>query len=107
MVKRINRYKDNGAKFEEYWVDAAWNGRFAASQNNFDTTWADEIGDWEVKKDAHPDDFQDVLKAVEDANAGFLLWCEIVLKLQITQLLIMAKHILQNQQQVAKFMQTA
>lgn len=77
MVNRINRYKKNGAKFEEFWVDAAWNGKLAKSENNFDTTWSDEIGDWEVKKDAHPDDFQDVLKAVEDANAGFLLWCEI------------------------------
>lgn len=77
MVNRINRYKANGAKFEEYWVDAAWNGRFAASQNNFDTTWADEIGDWEAKKDCHPDNFKNVVDAAHDAGAGFLLWFEI------------------------------
>ncbi len=77
MVNRIKRYQANGAKFEEYWVDAAWNGKFAASQNNFDTTWADEIGDWEVKEDIHPDRFRDVVKAANDAGAGFLLWFEI------------------------------
>lgn len=84
MVKRINRYKDNGAKFEEYWVDAAWNGRFAASQNNFDTTWADEIGDWEVKKDCHPDGFKDVVNAAKEAGGGFLLWFEIEHATEVT-----------------------
>lgn len=77
MCNRINRYKNNGAKFEEYWVDAAWNGRFAASKNNFDTSWSDEIGDWEVKKDCHPDGFKDVVKAANDAGGVFLLWFEI------------------------------
>lgn len=77
MVNRIKRYQANGAKFEEYWVDAAWNGKFAASANNFDVTWADEIGDWEVKEDVHPDRFRDVVKAANEAGGGFLLWFEI------------------------------
>ena len=55
MANRIRRLYSGGAKFEEYWIDAAWNGQSADSENTFDGTWADEIGNWEFKKDIHPD----------------------------------------------------
>lgn len=74
MINRIKRFRENGVEFDEYWIDAAWNGKKAKSDCNFDSIWADEVGDWEVKLDAHPDGFLDVVAEAEKSGAGFMLW---------------------------------
>lgn len=74
MINRIKRFRENGVEFDQYWIDAAWNGKKAKSDCNFDSIWADEVGDWEVKLDAHPDKFLDVVAEAKKSNAGFMLW---------------------------------
>ena len=77
MANRIRRLYSGGAKFEEYWIDAAWNGQSADSENTFDGTWADEIGNWEFKKDIHPDRLCNVSRTAQEAGAALMLWFDL------------------------------
>ena len=77
MTNRIKKLYSGGAKFEEYWIDAAWNGQSANSENTFDGSWADEIGNWAFNKDIHPDQLRNVSKAAKDAGAALMLWFEL------------------------------
>ncbi len=77
MINRINRFRENGVCFDHYWVDAAWNGKKAKSDCNFDSIWAEEVGDWEIKLDAHPDEFKEVCRNAKQAGAGFMLWFDL------------------------------
>ena len=77
MVNRIKRFAENGVMFDQYWIDAAWNGKKAKSDCNFDSIWADEVGDWEIKADAHPDMFQSVVAEAKKNGAGFMLWFDL------------------------------
>lgn len=49
----------------------------ADSENTFDGTWADEIGNWEFKKDIHPDQLCNVSRTAQEAGAALMLWFDL------------------------------
>lgn len=76
-LKRINRIKQYDLPFDYIWMDAGWYGDGTApSPDEFEGDWFERAGDWQINKNYHPDELQDVAKAIKDADKKYLLWFE-------------------------------
>ena len=76
QVERLAELKKSGAKFEEYWIDAAWYGNCQKCEEEFSGDWGDHTGEWTPNPKVHPNELMDVKAAAEDAGLRFMLWLE-------------------------------
>ncbi len=77
VLKRIRIIKEEKLPFETIWMDAGWYGMSEKdSPDEYEGDWAVHTGDWRVNPTHHPDDMQEIKKAVKDAGLKFLLWFE-------------------------------
>lgn len=76
-LKYIRYLKENGMKFDCYWMDAGWHGPDHETdefQNMDLEDWAYHIGDWKVNRAVHPQGLRPVVDAAHGAGMKFLLW---------------------------------
>ncbi len=76
MVKRLKQLKEYGIVFEDLWIDAGWYGQCQKCDSPYDGDWSRFAGEWEINRRVHPDMFQDVRRAANDAGMGMMLWFE-------------------------------
>lgn len=58
----------NELELEAMWVDACWYG----SGRN----WAEEVGDWRIRRDRFPNGLKPIADAAHDSGMKFILWFE-------------------------------
>ena len=77
MIRRVDTLKKYGAKFDFAWLDAAWYGTYTNDcPGPFSPEWGAHTGNWQINKNCHPDELQDVVKHIEDAGMQMELWVE-------------------------------
>ncbi len=77
MCERMKRIQEAGLGMEYYWIDAGWYGHSThLCKNEFEGDWARNTGSWNVNPLQHPDDFNDVARAVPENGMQMLLWIE-------------------------------
>jgi alpha-galactosidase len=76
-IRRINKISEEKLGYEYLWIDAGWYGNSKLPcPNEFEGDWANHVGDWNINKNYHPDEFRDVAKTITDNGLKFLLWFE-------------------------------
>lgn len=69
--------KENGLKFDYFWIDAGWFGKSTVDcPNDFEGRWWDRAGDWNINTYFHPNGLEDVSRTAKAAGMKFLLWFE-------------------------------
>lgn len=69
--------KNNGLKFDYYWIDAGWYGSDHETeefQNFYTEDWAYNRGAWRVNRAVYPNGMREVSAAANDAGMKLLLW---------------------------------
>lgn len=69
----IEKFREHSVKADYYWIDAGWYGKGGVPGAG---DWYKQVGNWEVRKDEHPNGLADVVDAVESMGMKFLLWME-------------------------------
>ena len=76
-LKYIKFVKDNGLKFDCYWMDAGWHApdhETEEFQNLTQEDWYYNQGDWRPNRVVHPDGLKPIADAAKEADMGLLLW---------------------------------
>ena len=77
MLGVIRKIQEHDLGFEYIWVDAGWYGSSTQDcPNEFEGDWPVHTGDWNVNLHYHPDEFEEVSKAVRKSGMKFMLWLE-------------------------------
>ena len=66
--KHINKIIDYDIPVQLYWIDAEWFGK---------SEWRSQAGDWQVKHNLYPQEFQPFTQKLHKSDRDFLLWFEL------------------------------
>ncbi len=76
-LELIERFKREKLGYDYYWVDAGWYGTSAKPcPDVFGGDWSQQVGDWRVNRNYHPQDLKPIADAAHAAGMKFLLWVE-------------------------------
>jgi alpha-galactosidase len=66
-LDNIRQFSEHHLPLDYYWIDAEWYGKGG---------WADNVGNWQVKKDLYPDGFKPLSTALRKDKRELMLWFE-------------------------------
>lgn len=61
---------------EVYWMDASWFGHLSAEDAEGGIGWTNQVGNWNVNKNAHPSEFAKIKESCRKKGLEPLLWFE-------------------------------
>jgi alpha-galactosidase len=70
-LDNIRRFIEERLPIEYYWIDAEWYGNMQG-----DTSWASNVGRWNVKTNLYPQGFKPLSEALRKDKRELMLWFE-------------------------------
>ena len=75
VLNKIESLDTRNIDYDGMWMDAGWSG-YHASADTYDSTWATEVGNWNVNTKIYPNTLSVVGDALNQRGKDFLLWFE-------------------------------
>ena len=72
MINKIMQAQTSGLDYDLLWIDAGWYGKRICKSG--ESTWIQELGNWDINRDILPNGFTKVDQALEENGKGLLLW---------------------------------